>query len=70
MSATISGRLTLCLVALLAAATVLAQQNADTIVTHGKILTVDQRFTVVEALAITGGRIIARGTSESIEKSR
>jgi len=68
MSAPTSGRLALCLLALLATVTLVAQQNADTIVTHGKILTVDEGFTVVEALAITGGRIVARGTSESMAK--
>jgi hypothetical protein len=41
----------------------LAQQRVDTIVTHGKILTVDADFRVVEALAIDRGRIVARGTS-------
>src|SRR3974377_1398132 len=40
-----------------------AQQKADTVVTNGKILTVDAAFRVVQALAITGGRIGARGTS-------
>ena len=34
----------------------LAQQAADTIVTHGKILTVDSAFHTVQALAITSGR--------------
>jgi predicted amidohydrolase YtcJ len=46
----------------------LAQQNADTIVTHGKILTVDADFHVVEALAISGGRIVARGTSAEMAR--
>ncbi len=45
-----------------------AQQNADTIVTHGKILTVDADFHVVEALAISGGRIVARGTSAEMAR--
>jgi len=47
------------------ASTALAQRNvdtADTIVTNGKILTVDADFRVVEALAIDNGRIVARGT--------
>ena len=46
----------------------LAQQHVDTIVTHGKILTVDARFGVVEALAINGGRIVARGTSAAMAR--
>jgi predicted amidohydrolase YtcJ len=60
--------LCLCLLAACAIATAFAQQTADTIVTRGKILTVDAGFTVVEALAIGGGRIIARGTSEAMSK--
>src|SRR5579862_6382869 len=43
-----------------------AQQRADTVVTNGKILTVDADFRVVEALAINNGRIIARGTSAEV----
>ena len=58
----------LVIVATLAATAALAQQKADTIVTHGKILTVDADFRVVEALAITGGRIVARGTSAEMAR--
>ena len=46
----------------------LAQQNVETIVTHGKILTVDAGFRVVEALAITDGRIVASGTSAEVAR--
>ena len=42
---------------------VFAQQKVDTVVTNGKILTVDSDFRVVQALAINQGRIVARGTS-------
>jgi predicted amidohydrolase YtcJ len=45
-----------------------AQQNVDTLVTHGKILTVDAGFSTVEALAIDGGRIVARGTSAEMAR--
>ncbi len=45
-----------------------AQRTAETIVTHGKILTVDANFSVVEALAIDGGRIVARGTSAEMTR--
>ena len=58
-------------VALLAVVTapgLLAQQSADTIVTRGKILTVDAAFRTVEALAITNGRIVATGTSAEIAR--
>jgi predicted amidohydrolase YtcJ len=50
----------------LAASAALAQSSADTIVTNGKILTVDAAFTVVEALAIDAGRIVARGTAAEV----
>ncbi len=56
------------LLAILTAPGTLAQQNADTVVTHGKILTVDADFRVVEALAINDGRIVARGTSAEIAR--
>lgn len=56
------------LLALLISAGVRAQQTADTIVTHGKILTVDASFRTVEALAITNGRIVATGTSADIAR--
>src|SRR3954454_4569390 len=46
----------------------LAQQKVDTLITHGKILTADARFRVVEALAIDAGRIVARGTSAKMAR--
>ena len=46
----------------------LAQQNVDTVVTHGKILTADASFSIVEAVAIDGGRIVARGTSAEMAR--
>ena len=58
----------LALLALLTAPGALAQQAADTIVTRGKILTVDAAFRTVEALAITNGRIVATGTSAEIAR--
>jgi predicted amidohydrolase YtcJ len=45
-----------------------AQQKVDTVVTNGKILTVDADFRVVEALAIDAGRIVARGTSAEVAR--
>lgn len=56
------------LLAILTTAGALAQQPADTIVTHGKVLTVDSAFSIVEALAITNGRIVAAGTSTQIAR--
>src|SRR3954468_1569132 len=63
-------RLVACIgiLAALASIPALAQRTADTIVTHGKILTVDADFRVVEALAIDGGRIVARGTSAEMAR--
>jgi predicted amidohydrolase YtcJ len=56
------------LLAILTAPGALAQQAADTIVTRGKILTVDAGFRVVEALAIRDGRIVASGTSAEVAR--
>jgi hypothetical protein len=54
------------LLALLGTSVAFARQTADTIVTHGKVLTVDAGFHTVEALAIANGRIVATGTSAEI----
>src|SRR3954468_24068187 len=43
-------------------------QSADTILVNGKIVTVDVRFTIAEALAVRGGRVVAVGTSADIDK--
>jgi predicted amidohydrolase YtcJ len=43
-------------------------QTADTVVVNGKIVTVDSRESVVEALAIRDGRIVATGTSAAMRK--
>jgi hypothetical protein len=51
-----------------ASTAVFAQQKVDTVVTNGKILTVDANFGVVEALAITDGRVVARGTSAEMPR--
>ena len=50
----------------LAAGQVAHTQPTDTILTNGKILTVDADFTIVESLAIDDGRIVARGTSAQL----
>jgi predicted amidohydrolase YtcJ len=42
----------------------------DLILHHGKIITVDKRFTIHQALAIRGERIIGVGTNEQVLKSR
>ncbi len=56
------------LLAVLASPVALAQNNVDTVVTNGKILTVDAAFRVVQAVAINDGRIIARGTNEEVAR--
>jgi predicted amidohydrolase YtcJ len=45
-----------------------AQQNADTILYNGKVLTVDARFSVAEAVAVRDDRIVAVGTSADVLK--
>jgi predicted amidohydrolase YtcJ len=56
------------LLAALAGTAVYAQQKVDTVVTNGKILTVDANFRVVEALAIDNGRIVASGKSAEMAR--
>jgi predicted amidohydrolase YtcJ len=45
-----------------------ASGPADLIVTNGKIVTVDQRFAIAQAVAIMGQRIVAVGRTADIEK--
>jgi predicted amidohydrolase YtcJ len=55
--------------ALLAGLSLTAQaQSADTVLVNGKIVTVDDRFTIAEALAVRGGRIVAVGATADIDK--
>jgi predicted amidohydrolase YtcJ len=53
--------------AVAAASTLAAAQSADTVLVDGKIVTVDDRFTIAQALAIRGGRIVKVGTTAEIE---
>src|ERR1043166_1248305 len=49
------------------AAGVRAQASApDLILTNGKIITVDDRFTIAQAVAVKGDRIVAVGSSQQI----
>ena len=41
---------------------------ADIILTNGKIVTVDDRFTIAQAVAIKGQRIVAVGKTADIRK--
>ena len=43
-------------------------QDADTVLVNGKIVTVDAKESVVEAIAIRDGRIVATGTSPAMRK--
>ncbi len=50
----------------LAASGAAAQSAPDLVLTNGKIITVDERFTIAEAVAVAGERIVAVGTSAEI----
>jgi predicted amidohydrolase YtcJ len=45
-----------------------AAESGTTVLLNGKILTVDPKFSVAEALAVRDGRIIASGTSSDLRK--
>jgi predicted amidohydrolase YtcJ len=49
-------------------AAVRAQQAADVVLTNGKIITVDNRFSIAQAVAIRGDRIVAVGTTADINR--
>ena len=52
-----------------AAAAVRAQApQADLVLSNGKIITVDERFSIAQAVAIKGDRIVAVGTSQEIAR--
>ena len=57
----------LALAGVMLASATLGQERPGTIFLNGKILTVDDTFSVAEALAVTGNRISAVGTGEEIE---
>src|SRR5438445_506938 len=63
-------RACVCVALLIAAASWSHAQEpaADLILVNGKIVTVDDRFTIAEALAIRGQRIVAVGTAAEIER--
>ena len=52
--------------ALLATVNLSAQEGPDTILLNGKIVTVDDYFSIQEAVAIGGERIVAVGTDAEI----
>ena len=62
-------RLILALCTLLATApTALGDRPADLILTNGRIVTVDEEFTIAEAIAVRGERIVQVGSSEDVAK--
>ena len=44
------------------------QQPADTILTNGKIITVDDQFSIAQAVAVRGDRIVAVGSTADITR--
>ena len=55
------------LIGMLATATARAQ-TADTVLINGKVLTVDRRSSIAEAIAVRDGRIAAVGTTADVRK--
>jgi predicted amidohydrolase YtcJ len=53
-------------IVLLSAAGAAAQPAMDTAIVNARVLTVDEGFSIVAALAITDGRIVARGDTSEI----
>jgi hypothetical protein len=53
-----------------AAAGPASAQAPDTVLVNGKIVTVDDRFTIAQALAIKGERILKVGTTAEVEALR
>ena len=45
-----------------------AQGAPDLILSNGKIITVDERFTIAQAVAIRGDQIVAVGTNQEIDR--
>src|SRR4051812_4400230 len=52
-----------------AAAAAAAADLADLVLVNGKIVTVDARFSIAQAIAIKGERIVAVGTSADVRKA-
>jgi predicted amidohydrolase YtcJ len=61
------GRVVALALAILAAPAVARAQAPDTVLVNGKIVTVDDRFTIGQALAIRGGRIVKVGDTAEID---
>jgi len=61
-------RICLILIVAMSIADAHASDIADTVFAHGKIVTVDEQFSIVEAVAIADGKFIAVGTDQEIEE--
>jgi predicted amidohydrolase YtcJ len=62
-------RLATCAAVVVVISGVAAQQNApDLILTNGKIITVDERFTIAQAVAVRGNQIVAVGTNQDVTR--
>jgi predicted amidohydrolase YtcJ len=57
-----------CVVLTLMSSPGFTQEAADLLLTNGKIVTVDDRFTIAQALAVKGSRIVAVGSTAEIDK--
>jgi hypothetical protein len=62
--------LLLAVVAITCSTVASAQAPADLVLLNGKIVTVDDRFAIAEALAIKGERILAVGSNVEVEKHK
>src|SRR5580704_17312548 len=58
----------MCRITLLVLFTTAALAAPDAIYIHGKIITVDPRFTIAEAIAVTGGKFEAVGKNVDIQR--
>jgi predicted amidohydrolase YtcJ len=54
------------LISVLAAPVALAAERADVILLNGKIVTVDERFSMAQGLAVRGERILAVGKNADV----
>src|SRR5256885_10236787 len=52
------------------ATSVVSAADADLILHHGKIVTVDQKFSIHEALAVQGNHILRVGTNDDVLKTK
>src|SRR5437588_12639516 len=59
-----------CLSALALSSLEASSADADLILHNGKIVTVDSRFSVQQAIAISGGKIAAVGSNAAVLKTR